>query len=257
MSWFGSRKRAKRERLRALPVPPDWLPIIGRRVPLWSRLSRSDRDELFGHIHVFLREKRFEGCHGLVPTDEMRVTIAAQACILLLRRETEYFPTVQSIFLYPERFVVDVAEIDEDGVVSEYAEDRSGESWDMGPVVLSWEDVRLSARPAPKSYNIVLHEFAHQLDLENGVVDGMPKLPDKESVRRWSGVWSDAFDHLQADIKRGRRGPIDHYGAQSPPEFFAVMVETFFESPAALHHTYPAVYDELKRYFRQDPLVWS
>ena len=146
-------RNKKRDRLRKQPFPADWDEILRENFSLYLRLTGADRRELQGHIHVFLAEKQFEGCNDLEITEEIRVTVAAQACLLLLHRDTDYFPAMTSIFVYPTLFYADVAEADEYGIVSEYEEDRAGESWDYGPVVLSWEDALMGASEAEKGYN--------------------------------------------------------------------------------------------------------
>lgn len=189
-------------------------------------------------------------------TNEMRVTIAAQACLLLLHRDTDYFPAMASIFVYPSLFVADVQEQDDAGIVSEYEEDLSGESWDLGPVVLSWEDALLGARGNEEGYNTVVHEFAHQLDLENGAVDGVPKLESSERYESWERALSKAFDRFERKVKAGKDTVIDEYAIEGADEFFAVVTEHFFQTPKELQAEYPEVYAELKAYFRQDPTAW-
>jgi Mlc titration factor MtfA (ptsG expression regulator) len=254
---FKRRRRKKRDELRAQTFPPEWIQILDTRFPLYRRLGASDREELHGHIQVFLEEKQFQGCDGFEVTDEARLIVAAYACLLLLHRETDYYPTMQTILMYPTTFLVDIAEAEDEWVVSEYTEDRAGESWDIGPVILSWDDVLDSMEPDAAGYNVVLHEFSHQLDLENGEVDGVPRLESPQAYDAWAEVFNHAYDRFLADIDAGRRPVLDEYGAEAPSEFFAVTVEAFFETPRDLKRAYPAVYGQLARYFLQDPLSWS
>jgi Mlc titration factor MtfA (ptsG expression regulator) len=254
---FKRRKQRQRGELRARPFPEEWERSLRRRFPLYGRLPENDRVELKGHVHVFLDEKQFEGCDGFEVTDEVRVAVAAHACLLLLHRDTNYFPTMQSVLVYPTTFLVDVAEAQDDWVVSEYTEDRAGESWDLGPVVLSWADILDSISGDAAGYNVILHEFTHQLDLENGEVDGVPKLPSSDDYEAWVHVFNAAFERFIADIDAGRRTTLDPYGAEGPPEFFAVAVEAFFETPGRLRHAHPDVYAQLERYFAQDPASWD
>jgi Mlc titration factor MtfA (ptsG expression regulator) len=254
---FKRRKRRRRDELRGQSFPQAWENVLQSDFHLYRRLPEADKDELKQHIAVFIDEKRFEGCDGFEITDEVRVIIAAHACLLLLHRDTDYFPTMESILVYPTAFLVDVAEAKDDWVVSEYTEDRAGESWDLGPVVLSWDDVLDGLSADAVGYNVVLHEFTHQLDLENGDVDGVPKLSSEEEYQVWSEGFNDAYDRFIADVDAGRRTKLDEYGAEGPPEFFAVTVEAFFEMPADLKSTYPRVYEALVRYFEQDPALWS
>jgi Mlc titration factor MtfA (ptsG expression regulator) len=251
------RRRRRRGELRSQPFPPAWERVLRERFPLYTRLPADDREELKGHIHVFLDEKQFQGCDGFVVTDEVRVTIAAYACLLLLHRDTDYFPAMQSILVYPTTFLVDVAEAQDDWVISEYTDDRAGESWDLGPVVLSWDDVLDSTSEDAVGYNVVLHEFTHQLDVENGEVDGVPKLATKDDYASWVDAFNTAYDSFIADIDAGRRTVLDEYGAEGPSEFFAVAVEAFFEMPRELRRGFPRVYEALERYFAQDPAAWS
>jgi Mlc titration factor MtfA (ptsG expression regulator) len=249
-------KSKKRSQVRERPFPDSWDAILRANFPLYSRLPAEDRLELQGHIHVFLEEKRFEGCNQLEITDEIRVTIAAQACLLLLHRETDYFPEMTSIFVYPTLFYADVEEEDEFGIVSEYEEDRSGESWDYGPVVLSWEDALVGAKGAEGGYNSVIHEFVHQIDLENGAPDGVPRLASREQYQSWERAMGEAFQQFEHKLEAGCNTIIDEYGAEGPDEFFAVAVEHFFQTPLELRSEYPRLYDTLKAYFDQDPAEW-
>lgn len=250
------RRKKKRLQLREQPFPAAWDEVLGRNFPLYTRLSDEDRRELQGHIHVFLDEKKFEGCGGLEMTDEVRVTIAAQACLLLLHRETDYFPVMKSVFVYPSLFFADVVEEDEAGIVSEFQEDRSGEAWDYGPVVLSWEDALAGAGGEEGGYNSVIHEFVHQLDLENGAADGVPRLENGEQYAAWEQVFTDTFERFERQLDAGRQTVLDEYGVEGPDEFFAVAAEHFFQTPIELREEYPALYEQLKLYFRQDPVEW-
>lgn len=250
-------RNKKREKLRARPFPGEWDKILRDNFALYTRLSESDRLELQSHVQVFLDEKRYEGCGGLEMTDEIRVTIAAQACLLLLHRETDYYPAMVSIFVYPSLFVAGVEEMDETGIVSQYEDDLSGEAWDRGPVVLSWEDALMSARGEDEGYNSVIHEFAHQLDIENGAIDGVPRLDGPERYESWEKALSAAFDRFEKKIGAGRDSEVDEYALEGPDEFFAVVTEHFFHTPGRLRAEFPDVYNELKAYFRQDPASWG
>jgi Mlc titration factor MtfA (ptsG expression regulator) len=249
-------KGKKRQRLRSQPFPAEWDATLRENFPLYRRLPAADRRELQGNIHVFLDEKCFEGCGGLEMTDEIRVTIAAQACLLLLHRDTNFFPAMTSVFVYPSLFYADVVEENEDGTVSEFEEDRSGESWDYGPVVLSWEDALAGASGEEGGYNSVIHEFAHQLDLENGAADGVPKLESGDQYDSWERVFGEAYARFERIVNLGQQTVIDEYGVEGPDEFFAVATEHFFNTPAELRSEYPELYDKLKSYYRQDPDGW-
>jgi Mlc titration factor MtfA (ptsG expression regulator) len=249
-------KRRRRAALRAREFPDAWVSILRANVPAYRRLPANLCAQLHGHIHVFLAEKRFEGCNGQEIDDEVRVTIAGQACLLILERPTDYYPDLVTILVYPSVFYAGVEEHD-GHVVSEFVEDRTGESWELGVVILSWEDAVKFASTGRAGYNVVLHEFAHQLDNENGEMDGMPKLPDRKRRESWARVFRAAYDHFERAAASRRRTLIDTYGAGDPAEFFAVVTESFFERPAALRREYAELYDELARYYHVDPAAWQ
>jgi MtfA peptidase len=246
-------EKARREKLRAEPLEPELVAIIERNFPYYQRLSEEDRRELQGHVQVFLAEKTFEGCGGLELTDEMRVTIAAQACVLLLHRETDYFPECNAILVYPSTFVAKATRV-EGGIVIEGDEARLGESHARGLVVLAWDDVRRGARDVADGHNVVFHEFAHQLDQESGSADGAPELPRSSMYAPWARVLGKEYAALQDALERHRRTVIDGYGATSPAEFFAVVSETFFEKPLQLKTKHPALYELFCEFYKQDPI---
>lgn len=249
--------RKRRERLLRQPFPDTWRRYLRQRVPLYLRLPESDRQELEGHIQIFLDEKRFEGCNGFTVTDEARVVVAGQACLLLLHRETDYFPGLSSVVIYPTSFVVARESWDETGIVTQEDGPLVGESWDTGCVVLAWDEVVDSSACADDGYNVVIHEFAHQLDAENGISDGTPLLPDASRYRSWSKIFTDEFRHLRQLLEEGGDTMLDEYGASDPAEFFAVVTEHFFETPEFLRQNHPELYDELSRYYRQNPAGWG
>jgi Mlc titration factor MtfA (ptsG expression regulator) len=249
-------REKRRRRLRELPFPNEWDRWLRTNFPLYARLPEEDRRELHGHIHVFLNEKRFEGCGGLELTDEVRVTIAAQACLLVLHRDTDYFPDLHSILVYPEPYIVEGEEVDETGIVTEFADDRSGETWEQGSLVLAWDEVLEGGMDLDDDFNVVFHEFAHQLDLENGEIDGIPRLESKERYAEWTKTLSNSLERFRKEIRRRKRTPIDPYAAEDMAEFFAVAVEGFFEQPLRLKASYTELYRELSAYFRQDPASW-
>jgi Mlc titration factor MtfA (ptsG expression regulator) len=246
-------KRRKRQRIRESPFPSDWRAILERRVAYYRRLTPEDQAELHGHIQVFLSEKDFEGCAGQDISDDIRLTVAALACVLLLHRETDYFPLTRTVLVYPRHYFVPAVEELEGGIVSEEMLDFEGESWHRGPVVLSWEDVRRDAADADDGYNVVFHEFAHQLDSESGAEDGAPPMPDRSLAADWARALGQAYEGLLDDIEKNRPHLIDEYGATSPAEFFAVVTELFFEAPVDLKLHHSDLYEQLKRYYRQDP----
>ncbi len=250
---FGFGKRGRRAKLREATFPAEWAAILDANVPLFHRLPEGDREELRGLIQVFLAEKVFEGCGGLAITDEVRVTVAAQACLLLLRRDTDFFPKVVTVLVYPSAYVSDAPHREPAGVVVEGPEERLGEAWEAGVVVLSWDDVRRDSADLREGLNVVLHEFAHQLDHEDGAADGTPILPGRGRLEAWSRVMGDEFDRLRRDDALGRRSVLDPYGATDPAEFFAVATESFFLTPGPLAKKHPELYGQLKAYYAQDP----
>jgi Mlc titration factor MtfA (ptsG expression regulator) len=216
---------------------------------------------LEGHIQVFLAEKNFEGCGGFRITDEVRVVIAAQACLLLLHRETDYYPTLRSILVYPDTFIYRSRRREEDEPWDWRSRTRLGQSG-SGAVVLSWSStVAGTARMTPGE-NVVFHEFAHQLDEEDGVVNGAPLLPG-DGVRErhgrylaWARVLGEEYRRLRQQSREGAPTVLNEYGAVNPAEFFAVATECFFEDPGPLREGHPELYEELKGFYLQDPVTY-
>jgi hypothetical protein len=253
----------RRSKLRSSPFPPDWQRIVETNCPFLHQLPESDRRELSGHARVFLAEKKFEGCGGLNITDEIRVTIAAHACLLLLHRHTDYYPGLMSVLVYPDAYVVPTTRHVGSGVMEESWESRAGEAWSEGAVVLSWDDVRNGIQSPENGYNVVFHEFAHLLDFEDGLADGVPVLDHGESrpVRKqhqaaWTRVLKTEFERLCGQVERGESTVLRAYGATNPAEFFAVATECFFCKPRAMQQQHAELYEELKWYYQQDPAQW-
>lgn len=250
--WLHARKRGA---LLATPLPGDWISILKRNLPLYALLPAELQQQLHGHIQVFLHDKAFVGCAGLEMTDEIRLTIAAQACLLLLNRETDYYPLLSTILVYPDTYVAE--ETISDGlVVTRQKKARLGESWRRGPVVLSWGDVRQGASDPGDGNNVVLHEFAHQLDQENPQSDGAPLLARRSQYATWARVLSREYAELQRRLEHHHQSLIDAYGATNPAEFFAVITEIFFEQPLALKSEKPELYEELRMFYKIDPADW-
>ena len=255
---FGLLKQHQRRRLRDQPFPKVWLGTIERNAPFFQRLSVNDQAELLGHIQIFLAEKRFEGCGGLKITDEIRVTITAQACLLLLHRRTDYFPRLLTILVYPSTYMVEEQRHLEGPVWEEGRMARLGETGrQLGTVVLAWDAAKSGAADPSDGKNVVLHEFAHQLDFENDAVDGAPALATREQRLSWRQVMRIEFASLRAADETGIPTLLDTYGATDPAEFFAVSTEAFFERPCALRARHPKLYAELQSYFRQNPVECS
>ena len=249
----------RRGRVRGTAVPAAWRKILQRRVPLVHRLPTHLQIQLKKNMQVFIAEKSFLGCAGLRITEEMRVVIAAQACLLILNRATDYFANVRQVLVYPGAFFVNRTSMDYAGVQQENRQALSGESWSQGQVILSWQDTLEGAANPDDGRNVVIHEFAHQLDQENGAAHGAPPptLGDTHyDARRWSRVFHAAYAQLQTEVQHGVQGLLNHYGAQDPAEFFAVVSEVFFEQPQELAIEYPALYGELSGYYKVDPVNW-
>jgi Mlc titration factor MtfA (ptsG expression regulator) len=254
----------RRARVVAQVFPAKWRKVLRRRVPLVHRLPVPLQLQLKKHMQVFIAEKAFIGCAGLRVTDEMRVVIAAQACLLLLNRSTHYFPNLRQILLYPGAFAVDRATTDGAGVLQEQRQALAGESWSQGQVILSWQDCLEGAARSDDGRNVVIHEFAHQLDQENGTANGAPPQAPRPAVgatgrhnaQRWAQVFQAAYAQLQEEAHTGVQGLLSHYGAQDPAEFFAVVSEVFFEQGAALLTHYPSLYAELAGFYQVDSAAW-
>jgi Mlc titration factor MtfA (ptsG expression regulator) len=251
---LAERRRARR---RAKPFPREWARILRRRVPLFRRLPADLQLQLKKHIQVFLAEKSFIGCRGLVVTDEVRVTIAAQACLLLLNRpQAGCFPNLRQVLVYPGAFVTDRVHTNAGGVAQDQRRVLSGESWSQGQVILSWQDSLDGAAVPDDGRNVVIHEFAHQLDQETGPANGAPALPGRERLRRWAEVFNLEFDRLRERLRQGEASLFGEYAALDPAEFFAVASELFFEQPQHLADAAPALYRELSGFYRVDPASW-
>ncbi len=242
-------KRRRRKRLRAQPFPNAWLSHLDRNAPLCKRVPETLRPELLGLTQVFMAEKNFEGCGGLAMTDEVRVTVAAQACLLLLGRETDIYPRLESVLVYPTTFVPRMVEEYDDGLVEEYDDPLDGEAWSTGAVILAWDDVLHAADDVRDGYNVVLHEFAHQLDLENGEADGTPRLGSAVDPRAWAETFSRAYEHHCRDVDRRRHTLLDDYAADDPAEFFAVTTENYFVRPEALKRRHAELHARLREFY--------
>jgi Mlc titration factor MtfA (ptsG expression regulator) len=246
----------RRRKLREKPFPAAWREILHRRVPYFRRLPPDLQIQLKKHIQVFLAEKSFTGCDGLEIDDEVRVTIAAQACLLLLNRKTGYYPNLRQILVYPGAFIVERLRPEPSGVLQEHRQALSGESWTHGQVILSWEDAAAGAAIADDGRNVVIHEFAHQLDQEKGFANGAPMLGGRERYSRWSRVLGAEFARLRQQSFTLEPSLLSYYGATDPAEFFAVASEVFFEQPERMSSEHPALYGELRDLYRVDPLTW-
>lgn len=255
--WLGRRawRRRRLARFLARPLPAFARDILARRAPLLARLPAELKPRLEGHVQCFLAEKTFVGCGGLVVDDEMRLTIAAHASLLVLHRDPPVWRSFSTVLVYPESFVA--PEVEYDGPVEIHRRHvRAGESWPRGPVVLSWADVLEGAADPGDGYNVVLHEFAHKLDEEYAEQPDKPLL-DPAGRARWLRVLSREFERFRRRLEEGQEDFIDEYAALSPAEFFAILTELFFERGAELRRRLPELYEQLAAFYRLDPASWE
>lgn len=253
LSYFlEKRKQQRREKLIAESFPPIWRQWLIADFPLYQKLPADLQKKLEGHIKVFVSEKVFVGCADFEITDEVKVLIAAQACILILNTGDDYFPGFETILVYPETYVANVTH--QEGVLhTNTVSARAGESWHRGPVIVAWDQVVRGAQDDRDGHNVVMHEFAHKLDEENHRMDGLPVLSDNSQYKSWAEVLSREYERLcnhHDDV-------IDAYGATSAAEFFAVVTETFFEKPAQLKKKHPELYQQFCLYYQLDPVLWQ
>jgi hypothetical protein len=267
MPWWG---RQRRLQLQQQPFPAPWRRML-LQWPLYRHLPPPLQQRLQRLVQVFIAEKPIIGCQGLVVTDEMRVLIAAQACLMVLQLQfqpgTVPFPELRQVLLYPSAFVVTATHAQPGGVVSSGKEVRLGESWQHGQVVLSWPDVQagvfsgvwpqlVAEPPHLSTSNLVIHEFAHQLDQETGPANGAPILRVGQSAQTWRHIFKQEYEKLQWLVDAGEASLIDPYGASAPEEFFAVASETFFMQPQAMHEQHPALFAQLAQYYGLNPTAW-
>jgi MtfA peptidase len=245
----------RRHRIRRQPFPRAWRDVLQRRWAGWPQLPADLQLQVKKTTQVLLAEKPFIGCQGLVITDEMRVLVAAQASLLLLNRRAGYFRNLRQVLVYPGAFVVDRA-VNDGAVVRDERRALAGESWQQGQLILSWDDVLQGAAQPGDGRNVVIHEFAHQLDQESGPANGAPWLVSPARRKRWAAVMADEFEQLRQRLHGGHTGLIDAYAATDPAEFFAVVSEVFFEQPAALAKEHPALFKEFAQYYATNPLHW-
>jgi Mlc titration factor MtfA (ptsG expression regulator) len=252
------RQKARRERL-ARPFSEGEKRVLDRDFPRWRDIPGDLLPRFAGDTRVLMEEKNFEPCGTLTAvSDEMRLIISGQAALTIFgKTDHHYFPRLRSILVYPGAFRdhgrrrFDIPEAEDRGVLY-------GESWETGSVILSWDNVVAGGRNADDGMNVVIHEFAHQLDQYNGIADGIPQLPDRAAYARWGAVMGPEYDALvAASADRSGPGPfLDPYGATHPAEFFAVASETFFEEPWDLVEEHPELYEELAKFYGLDPASW-
>lgn len=238
------------------PFPQQYAAILKENIPAFSGMPAELQQQLQRLVKQFLHQKKFVGCDGLRIDDEMRVTIAGKACLLLLNRPPRVYPELQLILVYPSEFVAPRTEIDVGGVVTHAHEQLSGESWSDGRVILAWDQVKQRASNFDHGHDVVLHEFAHQLDTESGGANGAPLLPTQARYRSWAAALSREYANLREAATNQSGSVLDYYGATDPAEFFAVATETFFVDPFTMAEFHPALFGELGKYYRVDPREW-
>jgi MtfA peptidase len=248
-------RSARHRRAAATPLAGSRLAAVGRNVPLRARLPPTLRARLDGLVAAFVGEKNFVGCNGVAVTDEMRVTIAAHACMLVLGRPHDLYPSLQSILVYPTPFWVEEEDEDEAGVVTRRRRVLAGQAWDASRIILSWEDVLAAGAAHAAGYNVVLHEFAHHLDYE-GL--GLPDPPgrSRRSLEEWSDDMAREFERLESQLDSGADALIDPYAAEDEAEFFAVVSEEFFERPGELSAAHAELYALMHEFYGLDPAAW-
>jgi len=250
MLWFSGRRRKK---LLETPLPEAQRALVEGAVPLYGQLAPEERRRLEGLVQIFLDEVDFEGCGGQVIDDEIRLTVAGRASLMLVGREGDTFARLRTVLVYPSEYLAPGSEEMPDGTVFEGLDARLGESWDIGSVVLAWDEVVNCEVVGHGCLDVVYHEFAHQLDAENGRVDGAPFLPSARARREWADVLGREYEALEQQVDWGRPTFLDPYAATHPAEFFAVLTEYFFVRPAALKHHHPDLYRQLVICYGQDP----
>jgi Mlc titration factor MtfA (ptsG expression regulator) len=252
LSFFRRLRRPKPDQLpeQTLIAAPLWAEAVAA-LPILDGLDPGKAERLRRLATLFLRDKIFEAAGGLVLDDTIRVRIAALACLPILGLNYDWYDGWRTVVVYPGEFVRPRSAFDDIGIMHEWEEVLTGESWERGPVILSWADVKASGQR--DGYNVVIHEMAHKLDMLNGLPDGFPPLPKDLDRRAWTERFTAAFDHLNERLDRDESTAIDPYAAEEPGEFFAVLSEYFFELPHLVRTEYPAVYGLLAAFYRQDP----
>ncbi|VAW78566.1 Putative inner membrane protein [hydrothermal vent metagenome] len=241
--------------LRRYPISRALWKAVILKAGLLRDLSSVEKARLRELATLFLHQKSMTGAHDLRITDEMAVIIAAQAALPILELGLDYYSGWVEIIIYPGAFRVSHEGVDQNGLVSSEARNLSGESWLRGPVILSWEDVENDLDSPHPGHNVVVHEFAHKLDMLNGRANGMPPLHPRMEIEQWTQALSAAFDVLQQQIAHQHPTRINAYAATTPAEYFAVVSEYFFTAPDVLMHHCPEVYRQLTQFYRQDPFL--
>lgn len=248
-------KTAKRKKIMASPIPTDWNQILKNSFPLYTILPGKIRQNLQKKMLVFLAEKQFIPCNGLVLSEHMKILIAAQACLLIANRTNDFYHTLKTILVYPEGFVAPSQNHLGNGMHIEGSDVLAGQSWQQGKVIVSWKDVQYGCQHAADGFNVSFHEFAHQLDQESGGANGAPAL-DKHLYEHWPEILGAEYNALQKKIYHNQPSLIDEYGATHPAEFFAVVSELYLEKPKDLKNQHQSLYQMLNQFYGLNPHEW-
>ena len=252
-------KKQHKNKILNMQFPKQWEPILQNNITPYKHFSEKFKAELKSLTLLFLDEKTFEGCGGLEINDEIKITIAAEACMLLMNRNiTECFPNLNTILVYPHAYIAQGKDLLAGRQVIENVESvRLGESWQNGEVILAWDHVKKGSSNFDDGQNVVLHEFGHQLDQESGSANGAPPLTQRNTYTTWGRILSHDYLELREKSEHQKKDVIDSYGATNPAEFFAVATETFFEKPKQLQRKHPELFGELQKYYNLNPIEWK
>ena len=258
MSWFDRlfrRRELRRAEITNRPFPDNWERVLRSSLPRGWRLPAEGMDRLRRCVQIFIAEKDFLGLDGLEITDEIRVTVAAPACLLLIGiPHLDVYPRLREVLIHPHVFGDEIEAVGPNGRRYRIPRIHAGEAWVRGPVVLAWDSVRRSIASPCDGYNVIFHEFAHVLDMQAGIADGAPPLDTRDQQREWSRVFNEEYQAFTAATRAGRPTLLNPYGATKPAEFFAVVTEHFFEQPRQLRTKHPELYGQLRAFYQQDPI---
>ena len=252
---FGYFRNKRRKEWLAVPLTSDERALLSGWMPHWEHLPTEEQARLTGVLQVLRHEKNFEGCGGLVLDEGMPLLIAAYAGLLILNRPGDYYPGLVSVLIYPEAFVVHDVGADEDGFIVQESEEREGEAWDTGAIVLSWEDITNDLQERD-GRNVIVHEFAHHLHATAWGPDRSPGLTSPQAINEFERVLQREYEALQRSVEKERETLLDPYGAELPEEFFAVATETFFDLPVEMREEHPDLYRQLSLFYQSDPARW-
>lgn len=245
---------SRRDKIYSQVLPTIWHTKLYENVPLYQRLPDHLKQHFHGCVQLFLHEKQFVG-RGIEVSDDIRITIAGNACLLLLHQQQRRFPGFKTIIIYPDTYLAKQTKHSDAVAAIEHSQ-RAGESWVRGPIVLSWGDSIRGSLNSKDGHNVVIHEFAHKLDEQTGAMNGLPKLTDSSHYSEWAKVLNEEFIALQHRSERRKNSVLDEYGTVSPAEFFAVASESFFEKSKQMKKKLPDLYTQLSRFYSIDPASW-